>query len=64
MTINGTSETSAMHATRDEARAADPVDGYLYPDPIERLQGLVGAIFILISVLWLPSIYLLDGGLR
>jgi hypothetical protein len=61
MTING---TSAMKATRDDAHVSDLVDSYLYREPIERIQGLVGTIFILVSVLWLPTIYLLDSGLR
>lgn len=55
---------SAMNATQNEARVSDLVDGYLYREPIERIQGVVGAIFILVSVLWLPTIYLFDIGLR
>ena len=42
----------------------DLVEGYLYREPIERIQGVVGAIFILVSVLWLPTVYLFDIGLR
>lgn len=52
-----------MNEARSNARVAE-IDGYLYLQPIERIQGLVGAIFILVSVLWLPTIYLLDSGLR
>ena len=62
MTIS--ERTSAMQATRDEAHVSDVPDDYLYRDPIERLHGLLGAIFILVSVFWLPTIYLLDSGLR
>ena len=52
-----------MNATWNET-GSDLVDGYLYRKPIERIQGIVGAIFILVSVLWLPTFYLLDVGLR
>ena len=59
---------SAMNEPRSDARVSDLVDGFLdghlYREPIERIQGLVGAIFVLVSVLWLPTIYLLDSGLR
>jgi len=43
---------------------AEVIDGYLYQEPIDRIHRVLGAIFVLASVLWLPTIYLFDSALR
>ena len=42
----------------------DARDGFLYREPIDPIHRVLGAIFVLASALWLPTIYLFDIGLR